>query len=171
MYFGKVFLVAILWLSYSMSPMKSKKNRMTRGMSAQAGFTLIEILVVIGIIAILAAVVLIAINPARQFKQAHDSQRVSNVNAILNAIGQNIAENKGVFTCAVGALPASSTVMKAGAGFYDIRSCIVPTYMAEVPVDPTAGHAWDGSTYDTGYMVSASSTTGRITVAAVGEVT
>ena len=50
------------------------------------GFTLIEILVVIGLIAILAAVVLIAINPGRQFSQAHNSQRTSNVETILNAI-------------------------------------------------------------------------------------
>src|SRR4030042_864409 len=63
----------------------------------QKGFTLIEILVVIGIIAILAAVVLIAINPAKQFAQARNSQRTSNVNAILNAIGQRMTDNKGVF--------------------------------------------------------------------------
>jgi prepilin-type N-terminal cleavage/methylation domain-containing protein len=50
------------------------------------GFTLIEILVVIGLIAVLAAVVLIAVNPARQFAQARNSQRASNVSTILNAM-------------------------------------------------------------------------------------
>ena len=61
-----------------------------------SGFTLIEILVVIGIIAVLATIVLIAINPARQFRQARDTQRTSNVNALLNAIGQYIADNKSI---------------------------------------------------------------------------
>ena len=61
------------------------------------GFTLIEILVVIGIIAILATIVIIAINPARQFAQARNTDRTSSVNAILNAIGQRIADNKGIF--------------------------------------------------------------------------
>ena len=76
------------------------------------GFTLIEILVVIGLIAILAAIVLIAINPGRQFAQARNSQRESNVNTILNAVGQDLADNKGVFGGVCGALLPIPTTVK-----------------------------------------------------------
>ncbi len=140
------------------------------------GFTLIEILVVIGIIAILAAIVIIAINPARQFAQARESQRVSNVNSILNAIGQNIADNKGVFVCPSYPLTATATDISNAAA--DIRPCIVPTYMPEVPYDPgnptvfgssVVPHVTSATDYDTQYTV-AQNATGRITVCAPGGV-
>lgn len=134
------------------------------------GFTLIEILLVLGIIAILAGIVLVAVNPSRQFKQARDSQRVSNVNAILNAIGQNIADHRGVFTCAGDetVLPASpGEVMKSSGGF-DIRPCLVPVYLAELPHDPSVETPPTG--YDTGYTVSRDTDTDRITISAVSEV-
>ncbi len=143
-----------------------KRNR-----GLNKGFTLIEILVVIGIIAILAAVVLIAINPARQFAQARNSQRVSNDQAILNAIGQNMADNKGLFTCAT--LPTTATEMRKASGGYDIRPCIVPTYMSEIPYDPNATGALNtcnsdcsSGDYNTKYTVFQDSVTKRITVAA-----
>src|ERR1700690_3276066 len=101
----------------------------------EKGFTLIEILVVIGMIAILATIVIIAINPARQFALGRNTQRTANVNAILNAIGTNIADNKGAFNCAGNPLPSStSTVISSTA--YNIRPCLVPTYISELPVDP-----------------------------------
>lgn len=52
----------------------------------QQGFTLIELLVVIAIIGVLAAVVLIAINPARRLAQTRDSGRKNDINQIVTAI-------------------------------------------------------------------------------------
>ena len=144
--------------------------------SLSRGFTLIEILVVIGIIAVLASVVLVAINPSRQFKLARDSQRVSNVNALLNAIGQNIAEHHGVFYCdtAVTSLPTDPTILKFTAGSTGVNygPCLVPTYISLLAFDPGATGAHYASTtdYDTGYKIS-QDTLGRVTVSAEGEIT
>jgi type IV pilus assembly protein PilA len=145
---------------------------------AQKGFTLIEILVVIGIIAILAAIVIIAINPAKQFAQARNSQRTANVTAILNGIGQRIADNKGVFagqfviggttnrcpplpTIASGAVPtvviqttmSADTVTASG----DL-GCLSPTYLPSLPFDPS-----NPTAPSIGYKVGADSL-GRVTV-------
>jgi prepilin-type N-terminal cleavage/methylation domain-containing protein len=48
----------------------------------KAGFTLIELLIVIGILAILATVVVLVLNPTEMFKQARDSQRLSETDAL-----------------------------------------------------------------------------------------
>lgn len=132
------------------------------------GFTLIEILVVIGIIAVLAAIVIVAINPARQFAQARNTQRESNINTILNAVGQNMVDNKGVSlsdtTCpGIDTTPdGDPTNIGTGAGLVDL-SCLVPTYISSsIPFDPT-----NGSAVDTKYTIEQEST-GRYTVCAPG---
>jgi prepilin-type N-terminal cleavage/methylation domain-containing protein len=139
-------------------------NKQQKGQ--KKGFTLIEILVVIGLIAILAAIVLIAINPARQFAQARNSQRESNVNTILNAIGQNLADNKGVglnaTTCTgITNVPTTAALHIGTGGSLVNLTCLVPTYIASsMPVDPN-----DGTLADTQYTISVDAT-GRYTICA-----
>lgn len=135
----------------------------------QTSFTLIELLIVIGLIVILMGIVIVAVNPARQFALANNSRRLANINAILNAVSQNIIENQGIWTCGAGNLPATSTNMadpvSAPTG-YDICSCLVPKYVAQMPFDPTNGNYTDCSFYNTGYSIFQDTTTGRVTVSA-----
>ncbi len=145
---------------------------------------MIEILVVIGIIAVLATIVIIAINPARQFAQSRNTQRTANVQAILNAVGQRIADNKGVFAGTVGAqtcpnlTTSGANALTAGTA-YKIKapavlasneidlSCLVTTYIPSFPYDPSdAAAAWTSTAaYNTGYTIAIDAS-GRATVAA-----
>jgi prepilin-type N-terminal cleavage/methylation domain-containing protein len=135
--------------------------------SAQKGFTLIELLVVIGILAVLLAITLIAINPAKQFAQANNTKRRSDVNAILNAINQYMSDNKGTVPAEI-----TTTDEEISTGGADLCATLVPEYIAALPVDPqdNNGDPIESSecaaAYTTTYQVFQSGTDARITVSA-----
>lgn len=129
-----------------------------------SGFTLIELLVVIGILAILLSIVLIAINPARQFAQANNTRRRSDTVAILNAISQYAADNKGTLPSVLqGYITANDTTaheIASGAGNADLCADIIVNvqYMPALPSDPKApnngAQITNCTSYDTGYQVA-----------------
>lgn len=148
-------------------------------MTKNKGLTLIELLIVIGILAILTAGIVIAVNPAKQFAQARNAQRWSHVEAILNAVNQNMVDNRGTFTCGAGVVPvAPGQNMASGVGNYDICPCVAGSgnnnYLASIPFDPVSGTAQSanpcvaGTTYNSGYTIARDATTGRVTVSAPG---
>lgn len=139
----------------------------------KSGFTLIELLVVIGVLTVLLAITLVAINPSRQFKQANDTQKRSDVSAILNAVHQFAADSKGVLPSGITGTP---TEIGNAVGQVDLCADLVTTYIADLPLDPTSGTTdatGDCSTatsYSTGYLISQSGTDGRVTVSATSDV-
>ena len=144
-----------------------KKVLPTSSLRSKQGFTLIELLVVIGILAVLLAITLVAINPARQFAQANNTQRSSDVSAILNAVHQYMAENNG--QPPAGITGSATDISSTGV---NICSTLVTEYLAALPSDPLATgggpvqEAGCGGAYDTDYTIMVSPDNNRITVAA-----
>lgn len=138
---------------------------MKKNYSVEQGFTLIEILLVIGIITLLMAIVIIAVNPVRVFSRANNTSRANGVKQILNAIDQYAAENRGNLPA-----PITTSVLniKSGTGNADLCSVLIPTFIAAMPEDPSinSGQSITSCTnYDTGYTV-VKDANNRVTVSA-----
>jgi len=57
------------------------------------GFTLVELLIVIAILAILAAAIVIVINPGQILAQARDSQRMRDLNSVKDALSLFVTQS------------------------------------------------------------------------------
>ena len=153
---------------------------------SEKGFTLIELLIVIAIIGILAAIILVAVDPAKRLSQSRDARRSAEVNAILNALLNSTVDNKGslpsvisgtsagvvqVIGSGTGGLltatdcPNSTTGAGTATGIANLTTDLVDNYIAEIPVDPKGSSA-GGDLYTasvTGYYVTRT-TNGRLEV-------
>ena len=149
--------------------MKIRKLRTNQG-----GFTLVELLVVIGILAILLAITLIALNPTQHFQSARNAQRQSDVVAILDAIYEYEAANKGNLPPSLSSVTTTPVALAKGVGLIDTCTDLTPVYIADLPTDPGSGIVSGGTTpcatattaYNTGYTIAKTSSSNRITIAA-----
>lgn len=130
---------------------------------SQKGFTLVELLVVLGILVIILTLVLIAVNPSRQFSQANNVRRRADVVTILNSIGEYAADNNGDLPAGI---TSTATNMGSGTGDVDICADLVDRYIAEMPYDPTTGSFTSCSDYDTQYTIRTTGSNGRVIVEA-----
>jgi prepilin-type N-terminal cleavage/methylation domain-containing protein len=113
-------------------------------------FTLVELIVVITVIAILASVVFVAVDPAKRFNAAKDSRRLNNAESISKALNQYLVDN--------GSLPAGIPSGAANAkqicrtGITDATcvslSSALAVYIKSLPVDDI-----ETSALYTGYTV------------------
>jgi prepilin-type N-terminal cleavage/methylation domain-containing protein len=111
------------------------------------GFTLLEILLVIGIIATLAVIIMVALDPAKRFEDARNSRRLSDIQSVLSAVQQYIVDNEGAVPSGVNdsemqigsatdGCDISNTVCSVGAiSCLDLSSPLA-RYLKEIPHDP-----------------------------------
>lgn len=132
------------------------------------GFTVIEVVIVIALIAVLGGAIIVSTNPFNQIAGSRNSQRSLHLQALMNSIRQNISESgTDSFTCVNGAIPATPTLMQSQGG-YDIAPCLVPTYLTAMPFDASVANAryTSNTDYLTGYVISRSTSTGQVTLTA-----
>lgn len=135
----------------------------------QRGFTLLEILLVVAAIAILAGIVILALNPGRQLADTRNAQRRTDVNTMLNAVYQYAIDNSGTLPATINQAAscdntAANQACATGGTCTGITDLSVLTtnqrYLTSLPKDPTAGTA-----NGTGYYV-VKSANNRVTICA-----
>ena len=129
----------------------------------RSGFTLIELLLGIGIIAILASIVIVAINPKKQLADAHDAQRRSDVNTVLNAVYQYAIDNKGNLPSCIAV--TSKNICTGGSECTGVTAgcdldVLTGSYLVNLPTDPS-GATGNDTMYDI-----IQDANGRVTVSA-----
>jgi prepilin-type N-terminal cleavage/methylation domain-containing protein len=138
----------------------------------QKGFTLIEILLVVAAIAILAGIVVVSVNPAKQLRDTRDAERRSEIATIAQAFAKASVAGYDVTTDGE-ILTGTCDITAAGQKLCTDNSCtatgqanlpdLVLAELPSVPTDPS-GVTNDESGY---YVVK--NATGAVTVCAQNE--
>lgn len=145
-------------------------------MNTKKGFTLLELLIVIGILAILSTTVVLVINPAELLAKARDSQRISDLNTVKTAIAYYITEKGNPYigvsattyshvegvTCTGTSVGTSTTQAIDGSGWIPVRFSDLAggSPISSLPIDPSASGA-SGKYYYV-YLVNAADLTFKL---------
>lgn len=146
------------------------RSRIFSSRLSKAGFTLIEMLLVVATIAIIAGIVILAINPSKQLADARNSKRRADVQTILNAVYQYSIDASGTLPSAINidslcSSPANeicqSSANCSGSGLTDLSVLTnAQKYVTSIPYDPQ-----NTNNPGTSYYISKNSY-GRVTVCA-----
>lgn len=154
-------------------------NKVT--ISHNKGFTLLELLLVVAIIAILASVIFVILDPPTRFKNTRDSARFSDVVSLSNAIALNQLDNGGSYlqsiqavtvdepymissaTTTSGCIVTCDASISSNANCVNLIGLVGAGNVGELPVSPNGSQTW--TTILTGYYLTRN-TNGSVTIGA-----
>lgn len=99
--------------------------------NSRRGFTVIELLVVIGLIAVLAGVLVVLVNPVGQLQKSRDARRKVDIRQIQSALELYRADQL--------AYPDASALATCGVSLTGSVNGSTVTYISKIPCDPKGG--------------------------------
>lgn len=105
----------------------------------QKAFTMVELLIVIGIIGTLSVVVIANLNPGETQKKLRDTERIKGVTEIYNAIEAHV--NAGNFIGATASRLSTGTATSQVCGATNFTLFDLCPYLKRVPLDPRQGRS------------------------------
>jgi type IV pilus assembly protein PilA len=127
------------------------------------GFTLLEIVLVVAAIGILAGIVILALNPAKQLSEARNAQRHADADTILDAVYHYAVDNNGSLPSAITTTPTEICATNAVSCDRLVDLSVLTAqqkYLAAIPVEPQ-----QMGVNGAGYMISKTAN-GRVMVTA-----
>ena len=129
--------------------------------SSQTGFTLIEVLLAVGIVIVMGMIAMVAIDPTRQLAETNNAKRRADLNTLLSAIHYYQADHGGKLPTSIATI--SATISNGGA---DLCPVLVSTYSGQIPTDPKVGTFKSCAEYNSGYTIVKSLINDHITLSA-----
>jgi prepilin-type N-terminal cleavage/methylation domain-containing protein len=124
------------WKNWQLPTLNLPNGKMAK---SSRGFTLVELLVVIGVLGVLATGLLIAINPAQQLAKARNAARKNSLKQMADALER--------YRVANGRYPPSGYCAASGSSWYNCGAEWIPGLVTSrelkiLPTDPRQGQVF-----------------------------